>query len=423
MSEPESTVSHAPTPPRRPADPLRRAASVAGFIAVIAGVQLAAGSKIDWARWRVSKAVNPALAEALAWWDGRLDLAERMHDTALDPASGRVYNVFPVLQSLIAFVLTAPLPGRADPSEVPAVAAWLAFAWPLPVVGYFVFLSLTGRVVWATFWTIVWLTGTPVLAMLHLGCDGGVYYLNHLLSQVGLLLIAGDLLGARRLWPALIGLAIAAWSRQLTIMFAAPILVAAWRERSGGGPPRRIALVVAVIAAIVAVPMALNAAKFGSPFETGYRAMYAGRDDPIAESVRRHGLFSASFVPRNSYYMFAELPSPRLDGWRLRWGVSTDGASIWATMPVLAVVWLAFRRWQSDPVAVALMAAGVAVMIAVLCYHSTGWVQPGFYRFALDFAPVWMAVGARSLGEGGLRRASVCCGVWSVLYFSTLLRS
>jgi len=48
---------------------------------------------------------NIQIAEAQAWWSGRLDLPERKHDSAL--FDGRVYSPFPPLFSRLAAALLA----------------------------------------------------------------------------------------------------------------------------------------------------------------------------------------------------------------------------------------------------------------------------------------------------------------------------
>src|SRR5438270_12791712 len=108
------------------------------------------------------------------------------------------------------------------------------------------------------------------------------------MTQIGLLLLAYDLLGARRIWPALNGLMVAVWSRQLTILYAVPLLIVAW-------PRRRVGLVIAGLTLIVAPLLVLNYLKFGNPFESGYGYVYENRHDWVAQRYHMHGLFSLHF--------------------------------------------------------------------------------------------------------------------------------
>ena len=112
------------------------------------------------------------------------------------------------------------------------------------------------------------------------------------------MLIAGDLLGRRRIWPAAIGLLIAAWSRQLTILYGAAVIGIAW-TMSESVTRRSIALCCGLLA--VGVPLALNSLKFGNPFESGYQYVYAGREsDWYGRRVMEHGVFSPHYIPENA---------------------------------------------------------------------------------------------------------------------------
>ncbi len=69
-----------------------------------------------------------------------------------------------------------------------------------------------------------------------------------------------------------------------------------------------------------------------------------------------------------------------------------DGASIWLTSPLLIGVLLTARRWWADPGRRALMLASFAVAAGLMCYHTTGAKDTGYYRYALDFVPIWLLV-------------------------------
>ena len=101
---------------------------------------------------------------------------------------------------------------------------------------------------------------------------------------------------------------IATLSRLLTAAFAIPLVWLVLRDQ----PPaqrRRQLITLAVVGVVVAgVPLAVNTLKFGSPLQTGYMPIYAGRTDSFAIDAHEHGLFSPYFVPRNLYYMNLGLP-------------------------------------------------------------------------------------------------------------------
>ena len=133
---------------------------------------------------------------------------------------------------------------------------WYAMlvALPLPCLGFWAFRQVLGRAEWAAVLTAYWLLGTPTLPALVDCQSGGINPLNHLLASGGLMLIAGDLLGRRRMWPAAVGIVIAVWSRPHMVFYGIAVLVVAWlvpgrgrqqagcRDCGGAGVVRRYPL-------------------------------------------------------------------------------------------------------------------------------------------------------------------------------------
>ncbi|MBN2562398.1 MAG: hypothetical protein JXQ75_15850 [Phycisphaerae bacterium] len=451
------------------------------FVAVLVVLESVHGLGAGWLRWRVTTPWNPAFLEGLSWWHGQLSLPYRLWDTAYVAETGKVYNVFPPLQSIIGFVATAPGQLSADLRAPPEmrVLPLVLYGLPLPLVGYWVFYRRTGRGIgdcglgigdcgpegvnrrssainrqsaWAAVLTIGWLGGTAVLPCLDEARHDGVHHINHLLSQIGLLLLAGELLGRRRLWLMLLSLLIAAWSRQLTGVFAVALLAVVWRgeptkRRNGEAAKWRgveaskrhngaslvrgtwtasrawwMAVALVGLAVIAAVPMGLNWAKFGSPLRNGYELIYVGRDHALAASTRAHGLFSAAFLGRNAYYMNLAVPWGTAERGTLSWQPSEYGTSMWLTTPLLVLILLGVRTWWREVPARILMLCSMVIIAALLVYHGTGQRQYGYYRFALDFIPVWFVVGAPWLTTGWRRWATLACVAWSVAYFAMLGR-
>ena len=397
------------------AAPASRSQTIGCFLLLLVGLHLAAGPVVQLSSWRVDPATNHALAEALAWRDGRLTLPGRMHDSAL--FEGRVYNVFPPLLTLLAYaaVTVGPLLGVA---EGQFYAPWYVamVALPLPLVGYWMFLRVVGRPAWAALFTAIWILATPVLPCLSIAREAGINQVNHLLSQTGLMLIVGSLLGRRSDAPGLVGLVIATWSRPTCILYAIPQFVAAWRDPS----PRhtkRITAVCASVAVSLSFPMALSWAKFGSPFESGYRYIYEGRKDELARRGRE-ALFSTANIPRNAWHMNFELPGWELGSYGIRPTLNAQGASIWFTMPLLAFCLIDVRRWWRVCEERRLMLTTLAVIVGLLLYHNTGYIQPGYYRFSLDFLPAWLAiVASRSVLVPDRLRWILAASAWSMVYF------
>ncbi len=453
--------------------------ATAWLIAVLVILELANGLGAVWFRWEVTSTRNPAILEGLAWHHDRLSLPVRLWDTAYVAQSDKIYNVFPPLQSIISYCATALTHWGPEPPhfEVMHILPLLLFGFPLPIVGYLVFYRRAGGEIadrgyamtnlqppifnrqffWAAVLLLGWLGGTAVAPCIQEARHGGVHHINHLLSQIGLLLLAGELLGRRRIWVAVIGLLIACWSRQMTGLYGLALLAVAWQAETPQGQKaekpkclegetrvghefdfrkssrvglltgvpgraRRMGVAVIGLAVIVAVPMGLCWAKFGNPLETGYELIYVGRDHQLAEDARAYGLFSPRFVARNAYYMNVAIPWGTTEDGGIGWKPSEHGAGIWLTTPLLALVLLGAGSWWREPPARALMLCTVPIIVILLLYHGTGRLQYGYWRFGLDFIPVWLVVGGRWLTTGWRRYATLGCVAWSVAYFALLGR-
>lgn len=408
-------------PPQRhascgaPRESTRHALGV--FVLMMVAVQLAFGPKLRLSQWQASAESNAAIAEGLAWLQGRLDitppnagdkdygLAEnRMHDTAY--FDGRVYNAFPPLATLITLLLH-PLHALlgVPPGFWLTTPMVLLVFWPLPIAGFLVFRRRVGNSVWAALLTLAWLGGTPVLPNLHGAATGYLGQMDHVLSQVGLLLLADNVLGGRRLWPGLVGLFISTWSRQLTFLYAPVLLVSAARRSGWKG-----LLGCAAGLGVIATPLlALNYGKFGNPLDFGYRYIYVGREDAdMGKRVADHGVFSPHFIPENLYYMHLappdiDLANSSLVELKIR-DANQFGTSLWITTPMALWIVIAARRWWREPAARWLVLGTIPVMAGLACYHSPGYISHGYSRFALDFLPVWLVVAAPFMFGG--RRTS-----------------
>jgi hypothetical protein len=379
-----------------------------------------------FASWNLTVEYNPSMLEGASWWMGRLDLPTRLWDTALIPEANKVYNVFPPLLSLIGFAASAKwaLTGHG-PLPAFDILPFLLFGVVPLIVAYYVFRQRCGSALWATLLLTAWYAGTAMWPCIDEARKDGVHHLNHILSQIGLLIFAGELLGRRRTWILLAGLAVAAWSRQLTIFYGIALLAVSLPSdtlRTAAADSRRKIAVVVGLAAIFVVPMALNWAKFGSPFETGYKYLYVGRTTGIADDARAHGIFSTHFIRKNGYYMLAATPWNADATGRWMWSPNPEGASIWLTSPILILALCAARFWWPQKRVRWLMLSSLPIIAAHLCYHNTGYIQWGYQRFALDYAPVWLVVAAPWLASGRRRWITIGCALWSVMYFAMIVR-
>jgi len=394
------------------------------FVFMLVAIQVCLGPKIALSQWGLNARENAGVAEGAAWLAGRLDiqpgladaLHRRMHDTAL--FNGKVYNVFPPMVGVFT-VLLAPL----HKLLLDDAGTWLPWTfqaivfWPLPILGFVVFRRQVGDSAWAALLTVAWMGGTAVLPSLARARYAELGAINHVLSQAGLLIFAADVLGRQRIWPALIGLLISAWTRQMTLLYTLPLAWIALQRK-------RLPLCAAGLIVIVTPLFVLNYLKFGSPLDSGYGHIYAGRDprDPMAGAYHEFGLFSLRCLPGNAWYMHAQPPGVELTSGGIQLKDATSrGTSIWLTTPLLFYALLDARTWWRHPRRRLLMLGTLPVMAGLLCYHSSGFMQVGYHRFALDFVPIWLVVIAPR--TRGCRRTWVTlfAVAWGLLYFQSIL--
>lgn len=92
-------------------------------------------------------------------------------------------------------------------------------------------------------------------------------------------------------------------------------------------------------------------------------------------------------------------------------------------MPVPAFVLLDVRSWWRNASLRWLMLPRFGVIAAPLCFHNTGDIQPGYYRYALDFVPIWLIVVASRVGDGPVRqRWTIAALARSMTYFNVVTR-
>jgi hypothetical protein len=173
---------------------------------------------------------------------------------------------------------------------------------------------------------------------------------------------------------------------------------------------------------LAAVPMTLNARKFGNPLQSGYGYIHADVEDHLAGIGQWHGLFSYRYIPQNFYYMNLRVPPVGIDDrGRLRYQGDYRGSSIWITTPILVFFWIDIRRhWKVIDRRILILAM-VPIFLGLLMYFNTGSYQKGYNRFALDFlAPVLLMVSPYLFGP--VRRwISIPLILVSIVYFRWLM--
>lgn len=383
------------------------------FAATVLMIVVIDGPRIRWQDWEVTPKHNINLAEAHAWHEGTFELPGFQREAA--NFGGRKLNAFPPGFTFISYaVLLVSKELTGAPSFPPWVFRILIGA-PITAITFWAARTCTTGYYQAALLTLCVLLGTPLLPMLTLCRVGGFFEVNHVLASCGILLIAGDTLGRRRVWPALIGLALSVWTRQLTVFYL-PAVVWTALHLPRGRREKWVAASSVTTFVLLGTYGALNWAKFGSALESGYRFIYEGRTDAIAERARR-GLFRPDYVGENMRFMVFEPPGIRITSGGVVQAKNDHGASVFLTCPVLLAVVLTAPRWWQDPARRQLMLLSLGVMLALLMYHNTGWRQPGYYRFSLDFVPVWLMVIAPYLWGRNRTPLVVACVAWSIWYF------
>ncbi len=378
---------------------------------------------------------NHFALQADAWMNGRLDLGgpPPKHAGGNDFAKyeDRWYVVFPPFPSvLIAPAVAAS--GGADRTADGQFFLWFAGLGPALLFLVFEKLRVTGRSSRSS-------TTNALLALLFAfgtvyfftAEQGTVWFAAHVVSVVLAALYLFCALDASQ--PFLAGLALGLGCATRTpLAFAFPLFVfEAWRASqyvSSAGPASGVGTTwqqrlqsgwrrcdkgrFATLCSWFAAPLlicifgllALNAARFGDPFEFGYQHLTVR----WAERIDRWGLFGLHYLPRNAEVMFTSIPWWTPEG-RAPFQVNGHGLALWITMPFYVwLLWPKVRRSLHG----ALWVTVLVVAIPTLLYQNTGWVQFG-YRFSNDYAVFLFAL----LAVGGRRFNAVfwVLAAWAVI--------
>ena len=256
------------------------------------------------------------------------------------------------------------------------------------------------------FWlVVVFLFGTPHL---WVGISGRGWYVSQILT---VLFLALAIYAALLAWPAwvsaaFIGIAMLARPNSLmTWPFVFAISMQIIKENQGSltwkEAFRWIVKTIFPITIAVLCLLSYNYLRFENFLDFGYTTITG--DPEIVKNVQTYGLFSAHFIPNNTYVMFFKMP---IMHWGMPWPTepkgalwpidpTTTGMSIFLTTPPLLYL---FRRYPKQWWILGAWVAVLFNLIMLMCYSNTGAHQFG-YRYILDFLIPLMAMLAVALGK------------------------
>jgi hypothetical protein len=369
---------------------------------------------------------NHFALQAEAWLAGRVDLPAGApayagsNDFAV--FEGRTYVVFPAFPALILLPFVAALGGAR---HVPDGLVFVLIAGLSPAILLLALerlrelgrsaLSLgehTALALSFAFGSVFFFTAV----------EGSVWYAAHVVSAVLASLYLWSSLGAAR--PLVSGVALAlAFATRAPLIFAFPLFVVeAFRAAAPADAacvferPRAfarsldrrklsasLAWFALPLVITLGIVLAHNHARFGDPFEFGYRYLAIRWQ----ARIERWGLFDYHYLARNLGVVLSGLPFvPGSNGSAFQ--INHHGLALWLTTPLYLGLFRLKGRLRAHG---GLIATAVLVALPSLFYQNTGWIQFG-YRFSNDYAPFLFAL----LAVAGLRLR----GGWAVLAASAL---
>jgi hypothetical protein len=358
-----------------------------------------------------------------AFLDGRLDLGPGL-ERIDEPSQYRGRDYLPLGPA--PAVLLVPCVAAARALGASFLQGWLGF--PLALGACWVAFALARRLGFpredAFLLALAFGLASPFVGVAALPISN---YFAHVVASGCLLLALHEFFGRRRFGWIGVCLGVALGSRLSAGLGTAFFLGAIALDANPLARKARSALaLLAPVAAVGALLLLYNAARFDDPFQTGYALQQV--PDPVQLRARSFGLTSPVHVPGNLYYALLRLPEPVFaEGTRsvmvfpwLRpdpWGMSLLVTSPWL---------LALLRLPRPGVVPRLLLGTSALVAGGLAFTwSMGYAQFG-YRFALDFLPfLWaaFALGVRvrhGVLPPGLRVlvvASAAVSFWLLLVF------
>ncbi|HUN57883.1 MAG TPA: hypothetical protein VMU41_07190 [Candidatus Binataceae bacterium] len=324
---------------------------------------------------------NPTYFNAhvvLAWsmLHGHFDLIDPRSYFEMTHVADRSYIAYGIAPSLLMMPLVAIWGLDFHQASFNAALGGLAVALWWSITG------LLGLDQWKRVWLTI-LFGTGSLFFFAAGQCGNTWALMHVTTAFGLMLALFDVLGARRGWLAGLGFGLAVLSRQAVLLSFPFFAVTLWSSAEAPFRQKREIAFVLALGLLLAFDAWYNFARFGSPFDNGYRRVVedTGGAGPW-------GLFSIHYLAINYYVYFLKLPQ-RIAGFPW-FNPTMSGFTIFISTPAIYIALAADYRERINQLAVA---AIVAIQALYLVYYWTGFEQFGC-RYSVDYLPFVMLLAA-----------------------------
>ncbi|MCG8417279.1 MAG: hypothetical protein MJE77_04960 [Proteobacteria bacterium] len=264
----------------------------------------------------------------------------------------------------------------------------------------------------------IWLVLTLAFGtvLFYSAVQGRVWYTAHVVGVALTLCYVLCAIEAKR--PVLAGLCLGlATMTRVPLAFMFPLFVfEAWRVTADSGPAgpggdrgsrvrafaKPCVAFLIPIAAIAAIAMLHNHARFGDVLEFGHRYLEVRQK----RQIEMTGLFSYQYLSRNLAVASALLPDFTTTAPYI--SISGHGMALWVTTPIVFL--LLWPRCKT-PLHRPLWLTVALVALPTLLYQNSGWFQFG-YRFSLDYMPLLvllLAIGGRPLGR--VARALIIAGI------------
>jgi hypothetical protein len=334
---------------------------------------------------------------------GRFDLIDPPGHFELIRSAGRAYIAYGIGPSLLMLPFVACWGLDFHQALFSATLAAIAVSYWWSILGL---LDFKGS-------ERAWLTtlfGFGSLFWFYAGRNGSSWSLTQVATVFGLMLAIHEMVGRQRGWLIGLGFKLAVLSRQ-PVLLSLPFFIGELARQKGRKAVLNSFSFFLTLGGLALFDAYYNYARFGSPFENGYKLLVMNSLDVGPHSW---GLFNIKYVPQNIRLYFLTLPS-RLQSFPW-FDPGLGGLSILLTTPALFLSIGADYRDRFNWLA---LYCCVAIQGFYLTYYGTGYSQFGC-RYSMDYLPFVMllaAAGAKRFPRWMLRTvtlAGIIVEIWGI---------